>query len=221
MTLQLLNSEFPYIWGKFYILFYQCGLKYSEVAWTCLVAKIFRSLRPLGPISLETYQSTPSWPEVHGISGLPFYWPMTSWISSMVLLTSDLFLFFLTNPFIITVRRSFLTRAREPWRRIHERIISSVKYHSSVYFQVMGLLERGKYFMYFVEFFYLQLMYLYRTVQYTQNLNLWHCKRYLGKRSYKGNSKTKVIFRKFFYLFVFYSTCLKKLILFLYVCQKI
>ncbi len=25
MTLQLLNSEFPCIWGKFYFLFYQCG----------------------------------------------------------------------------------------------------------------------------------------------------------------------------------------------------
>ncbi len=24
MTLQLLHSEFPYIWGKFYFLFYQC-----------------------------------------------------------------------------------------------------------------------------------------------------------------------------------------------------
>ncbi len=26
MTLQLLHSEFPYIWGKFYFLFYQCIL---------------------------------------------------------------------------------------------------------------------------------------------------------------------------------------------------
>ncbi len=26
MTLQLLHSEFPYIWGKFYFLFYQCTL---------------------------------------------------------------------------------------------------------------------------------------------------------------------------------------------------
>ncbi len=25
MTLQLLHSEFPYIWGKFYFIFYQCG----------------------------------------------------------------------------------------------------------------------------------------------------------------------------------------------------
>ena len=25
MTLQLLHSEFPYIWVKFYFLFYQCG----------------------------------------------------------------------------------------------------------------------------------------------------------------------------------------------------
>jgi hypothetical protein len=24
MTLQLLHSEFPYIWGKFYLIFYQC-----------------------------------------------------------------------------------------------------------------------------------------------------------------------------------------------------
>ncbi len=27
MTLQLLLSEFPYIWGKFYFLFYQCGIE--------------------------------------------------------------------------------------------------------------------------------------------------------------------------------------------------
>ncbi len=27
MTLQLLHSEFPYIWGKFYFLFYPCNVQ--------------------------------------------------------------------------------------------------------------------------------------------------------------------------------------------------
>ncbi len=32
MTLQLLHSEFPYIWGKFYFLFYQCTDLLLDVA---------------------------------------------------------------------------------------------------------------------------------------------------------------------------------------------
>ncbi len=31
MTLQLLHSEFPYIWGKFDFLFYQCTM--SDALW--------------------------------------------------------------------------------------------------------------------------------------------------------------------------------------------
>ncbi len=32
MTLQLLHSQFPYIWGKFYFLFYQCSLKLTAAS---------------------------------------------------------------------------------------------------------------------------------------------------------------------------------------------
>jgi hypothetical protein len=33
MTLQLLHSEFPYIWGRFDFLFYQCGSDYQKKIW--------------------------------------------------------------------------------------------------------------------------------------------------------------------------------------------
>jgi hypothetical protein len=35
MTLQLLHSEFPYIWGKFYFIFYQCGAKPKAIDDRC------------------------------------------------------------------------------------------------------------------------------------------------------------------------------------------
>ncbi len=41
MTLQLLHSEFPYIWGKFYFLFYQCVKNPSSIA-TCIISPQYR-----------------------------------------------------------------------------------------------------------------------------------------------------------------------------------
>ncbi len=35
MTLQLLHSEFPYIWGKFDFLFYQCTLNFNFLSFGC------------------------------------------------------------------------------------------------------------------------------------------------------------------------------------------
>ncbi len=37
MTLQLLHSKFPYIWGKFSFLFYQCTL---QLSWQIYILKI-------------------------------------------------------------------------------------------------------------------------------------------------------------------------------------
>ncbi len=50
MTLQLLHSEFPYIWGKFDFLFYQCT-------------------DPLTVIAVYRVWSSPSWPSCRGRSG--------------------------------------------------------------------------------------------------------------------------------------------------------
>ncbi len=40
MTLQLLHSEFSYIWGKLYFLFYQCKCKSAKWSCNCTMAKI-------------------------------------------------------------------------------------------------------------------------------------------------------------------------------------
>ncbi len=42
MTLQLFHSEFPYIWGKFYFLFYQCTV-HTVLELTCLSSSFLRS----------------------------------------------------------------------------------------------------------------------------------------------------------------------------------
>jgi hypothetical protein len=52
MTLQLLHSEFPYVWGKFDFLFYQCSFqreskkkKNGEVLFTLKVMRSSRMVR--------------------------------------------------------------------------------------------------------------------------------------------------------------------------------
>ncbi len=45
MTLQLFHSEFPYIWGNFFFLFYQCGLP-DVAGLPCCAAGTLASHRP-------------------------------------------------------------------------------------------------------------------------------------------------------------------------------
>ncbi len=50
MTLQLLHSEFPYIWGKFDFLFYQCGQLYCISAFFYLYERDRRADCPYLPV---------------------------------------------------------------------------------------------------------------------------------------------------------------------------
>ncbi len=50
MTLQLLHSEFPYIWGKFDFLFYQCSSYYFASKKTSQLKRAIRKIeRNVGP----------------------------------------------------------------------------------------------------------------------------------------------------------------------------
>jgi hypothetical protein len=50
MTLQLLHSEFPYIWGKFSFLFYQCWVRQCMSA---LASVVDRAPRELSEVRLK------------------------------------------------------------------------------------------------------------------------------------------------------------------------
>ncbi len=52
LQLQLLHSEFPYIWGNFYILFYQC----TVLNYVCIYFSFRRTLGPLVWASTQTIE---------------------------------------------------------------------------------------------------------------------------------------------------------------------
>ncbi len=47
MTLQPLHSEFPYKWGKFFFLFYQCRLYWDTICWIGLKLRFWNLVHTL------------------------------------------------------------------------------------------------------------------------------------------------------------------------------